>query len=104
MKSIENVLRKALSTNQWTTSIWEGKFGEVSVKSNEFSYQVSNVQPVEEPENRRRQRNGWIKVGKTVGSNVAEGRPVGVIEENGEQVSFHVFNFFKYFLKIKKKF
>ena len=51
---------------------------------------MSNVQPVEEPENRRRQRNGWIKVGKTVGSNVAEGRPVGVIEENGEQVGFEV--------------
>ena len=33
--------------------------------------------------NRRRQRNGWVKVGKPVGSNVAEGRPVGVIEENG---------------------
>ena len=46
----------------------------------QFSYETT------ESPNRRRQRNGWIKVAEPVGSNVAEGRPVGVIEENGEQV------------------
>ena len=64
---------------------------------------MSNEQPVEEPETRRRQRNGWIKVGKTVGSNVAEGRPVGVIEENGEQVGFHVSFFSNFFFENLKK-
>ena len=90
MRLIENALRRSLSMKMWMILIWEGKLGISKMLLTELSYQVSNVQPVEEPENRRRQRNGWIKVGKTVGSNVAQGRPVGVIEENGEQVGFYV--------------